>query len=88
MSWGKAFLIVLVLSQCNGRGDGYMKEIQLTKGRYGHTLNSAQVFSSDDEWIFYDTRNDDTHIARTGSVEKVNVNTGEVVVGLDRAGAA
>jgi hypothetical protein len=80
MSWRKAFLIVLVLSQCNGRGEGYMKEIQLTKGRYGHTLNSAQVFSSDDEWIFYDTRNDDTHIARTGSIEKVNVNTGDIVV--------
>jgi hypothetical protein len=56
-----------------------MKETLLTTGTYGHTLNSAQVFSPDDQWIVYDTRNDDTHISRTGSIEKVNVVTGEIV---------
>jgi hypothetical protein len=56
-----------------------MKETLLTTGKYGHTLNSAQVFSPDDQWIVYDTRNDDTHISRTGSIEKVNVVTGEIV---------
>lgn len=55
-----------------------MKETQLTNTPYGHTLNSTQVFSPDDRWIFYDTRNEDTHIARTGSIEKVNVVTGEI----------
>lgn len=52
---------------------------QLTTGAYGHTLNAAQVFSPDGAWIYYDTRNDDTHIGRTGHIEKVNVYTGEVV---------
>ena len=80
MSWGRAILIALVLSQCSGRAKTYMKEIQLTNGDYGHTLNSAQVFSSDDEWVLYDTRNDDTHISRTSTIEKVNINTGEVVI--------
>jgi len=52
---------------------------QLTSGAYGHTLNATQVFSPDGLWIYYDTRNDDTHIGRTGSVEKVNIHTGEVI---------
>lgn len=56
-----------------------VNETQLTFGEYGHTLNSTQVFSPDDTWIFYDTRNDDTHISRTGRIEKVNIKTSEVV---------
>lgn len=56
-----------------------MHEQQLTTGHYGHTLNHTQVFSPDDQWIVYDTRNDDTHISRTCCIEEVNVETGEVV---------
>lgn len=56
-----------------------MQEVQLTKGAYGHMLNSLQVFSPDDQWIVYDTRNDQTHISRTCCIEKVHVNTGEIV---------
>lgn len=56
-----------------------MKETILTKGNHGHTLNSAQVFSPDDQWILYDTRNEDAHIQYTSAIEKVNVETGEVV---------
>lgn len=52
---------------------------QLTTGAQGHTLNASQVFSPDGNWIYYDTRNDDTHIGRTGSIGKVNIHTGEVV---------
>ncbi len=52
---------------------------QLTTGAYGHTLNATQVFSPDGAWIYYDTRNDDTHIGRTGAIEKVNLYTREVV---------
>ncbi len=56
-----------------------MEEIQLTNDPYGHMLYSIQVFSPDDEWIAYDIRNDQTQIGRTCCIEKVNVNTGEVV---------
>ena len=56
-----------------------MKEIQLTDGPYGHTLNATQVFSPDGQWVVYDTRNEDTHISRTGSIEKVNTETHDVV---------
>ncbi len=55
-----------------------MKETQITSGTYGHTLNATQIFSFDDQWIVYDTRNDDTHIGRTGAIERVHVETGEV----------
>lgn len=56
-----------------------MDEIQLTSGSYGHTLNPTQVFSGDGKWVVYDTRNQDGHISRTGGIEKVNVETSEVI---------
>lgn len=62
-----------------GKKSVSMREVQLTSGLYGHMLNSAQVFSPDDEWVVYDIRNDQTHIGRTCCIEKVNVRTGEVV---------
>jgi hypothetical protein len=55
-----------------------MQEQQLTFGPYGHMLNSGQVFSPDDQWVVYDTRNDQTHIGRTCCIEKVNIATGQV----------
>lgn len=54
------------------------KETQLTHDRYGHFLNSTQVFSPNNEWIVYDTRNDDGGIGVTGSVEMVNTLTGKI----------
>ena len=56
-----------------------MQEVQLTSGSYGHMLNATQVFSPDDQWLVYDTRNDQTHISRTCCIEKVHIQTGEVV---------
>lgn len=56
-----------------------MQEEQLTTDNYGHMLNSIQVFSPDDEWVVYDTRNDQTHISRTCCLEMVNIHTGESV---------
>jgi hypothetical protein len=56
-----------------------MQEVQLTKGSYGHMLYASRVFSPDDNWVVYDIRNDQTHIARTCCLEKVNIHTGEVV---------
>ncbi|HTN08598.1 DUF3748 domain-containing protein [Agriterribacter sp.] len=53
-------------------------EKQLTHDPQGHFLNSTQVFSPDDEWIVYDTRNDDGGIGVTGSIEMANVPTGKI----------
>ncbi len=53
-------------------------ERQLTHAPRGHTLNGRQAVSPDGCWLAFDTRNDDTHIARTDSIERVHVVTGEV----------
>ncbi|MBC7568961.1 MAG: DUF3748 domain-containing protein [Spirosoma sp.] len=52
-------------------------ETQLTHGAKGHTLNNTQVFSSDDNWVVYDTRNLDTQLGQTCCIEMVHVGTGE-----------
>src|SRR5690606_3611959 len=49
----------------------------LTHAAQGHTIHHTQVFSKDGQWIVYDTRNGDTQIGRTGSIELVDVNSGE-----------
>ena len=52
--------------------------VQLTYTAGGHTLNSTQCVSPDDNWIVYDTRNYDTLIAATGCIAMVNVHTKEI----------
>lgn len=44
----------------------------------GHTINNTQCFSPDDQWIVYDTRNNDTMIASTGDISMVNTQTGVI----------
>lgn len=53
-------------------------ETQLTYAAYGHTIHHNQVFSKDGRWVVYDTRNNDAQIGSTGSIEMVNIETGEV----------
>ncbi len=53
------------------------KEVQITHGEIGHTLNTGQVFSADNEWIVFDHRNNDGGIKITGSIGVVNLKTGE-----------
>ena len=53
------------------------KEIQLTHSEIGHTLNTGQVFSANNDWVVFDHRNNDGDIKITGSIGIVNVNTGE-----------
>lgn len=51
--------------------------VQLTFSNFGHTLNTGQVFSSDNQWIVFDTRNNDGDIKITGSIGLVNTQTAE-----------
>jgi hypothetical protein len=53
-------------------------EIQLTSASQGHTLHNTQVFSPNDEWIVYDSRNKDFEIRSTRTISMVNVNTKEI----------
>lgn len=54
------------------------QEKQLTNDVKGHLLNTTQCFSADGKWLVYDTRNDDSKIASTSSIEIVNTHTGEI----------
>ena len=56
-----------------------MRERQITFGNYGHTLNHRQVLSPDGQWVAYDSRNEDSHIAQTDAVEMVHIDSGEMV---------
>ncbi len=56
-----------------------MQEVMLTSGEKGHMLYHAQYFSPDDQWIVYDTRNDDTKIGENCCIELVHTETGQVV---------
>lgn len=72
----------LAAAGCRGRASGdFVKgtEVQLTAGAKGHLLHNTQCWSPDDRWIVYDNRPDETMIASTGTIEKVNVRTGEIV---------
>lgn len=56
------------------------KPEQLTFGRYGHTLHHCQVISKDNQWIVYDTRNEDPAIGTTTRIERVHVESKKVEV--------
>lgn len=62
----------------NGLQQPVPAECQLTHDSKGHTLNNAQVFSADDEWIIYDTRNLDTQLGQTCCIEMVNSHNGKI----------
>lgn len=72
--WASIFLI---MSCDNSPDDPVWIEKQVTSGDYGHFINPVQAFSPDDEWIVYDTRNDGGKIGATGTIERVNILSGQ-----------
>ena len=56
-----------------------MTEHQITTDAYNHDLDNNDNFSPDDQWLVYDTRNEETGIGANGKIEKVNVATGEKI---------
>ena len=54
------------------------KVMQLTYDNGGHTIHNTECFSPDDQWIVFDTRNNDTMIAITGNISMVNTQTNEI----------
>ena len=57
---------------------GQFKMMQLTHDNGGHTIHNTQCFSQDDEWIVFDTRNNDTMISSTENISMVNTKTAEI----------
>jgi hypothetical protein len=66
-------------------GSRNMQEIQLTFEPRNHDLDNNDDFSPDDKWLVYDTRGPIpeqpvSEIGANSNIEKVNVETGEVVI--------
>lgn len=56
----------------------FLPEIQLTNDlSYHHDLDNNDNFSSDNQWLVYDTRTDEGGIAASAKIEKVNIISGE-----------
>lgn len=49
----------------------------ITNSHIGHMIHHNSVFSLDDQWIVFDSRNDETKIGETSTIGIVHVNTGE-----------
>ncbi len=82
-SLGVSLILVffVALSGCEKKNTQALlgTEIQLTDTENGHMLTNRNVFSSDSQWVVYDTRPVASEF--TGeTIEKVNVDTKEVVI--------
>jgi Tol biopolymer transport system component len=80
--FGLIFLFCITMlpgySQSFFSSSAQMKVIQLTSDNSGHTIHNTQCFSPDDQWIVFDTRNNDTLIRSTGNISMVHTHTGEI----------
>lgn len=73
------FFWAMFLVSCGEKRE--MDEIQLTNDlNRNFNLDNRYNFSPDDKWLVYDTRTDEGGIGGCRSIEKVNVETGEIVV--------
>lgn len=74
----KATSLFLSLAMYSCNDSTYLAEKQLTHDlSYNHDLDNNDNFSSDNQWLVYDTRTEDGGIAASAKIEKVNVETGE-----------
>jgi hypothetical protein len=71
---------ILILGSCSSSGT-YLKEIQVTKDHSKHhDMDNNDNFSPDGKWLVYDTRTGLGGIGGSPSVERVNIETGEMQV--------
>ncbi|MHC4624900.1 MAG: hypothetical protein ACYS4W_13465, partial [Planctomycetota bacterium] len=79
---------VFALSMCGcaqERSGWRAREVQLTFDPRNHDLDNNDNFSPDDQWLVYDTRKNVPaqpmrEIGGNSNIEKVNVNTGEIIL--------
>ncbi len=68
-----------VMTLCSIAATALADEVQLTFGPHSHSLDNNDNFSPDDQWLVYDTRTDDGGIGAGKTIEKVNVQTKDIV---------
>lgn len=76
----KWLFALLILGACSN-SETFKQEIQLTKDlSKNHDLDNNDNFSPDGKWLVYDTRTGVGGIGGSPSVERVNIETGEIQV--------
>jgi len=76
----KIVIVLLVMASCVSR-ELTFNEIQVTIDHSkNHDLDDNDNFSPDNKWLVYDTRTDVGGIGASPSVERVNIETGEIQV--------
>ncbi|HRQ19395.1 MAG TPA: hypothetical protein PL085_20125, partial [Agriterribacter sp.] len=59
-------IFVTAFAACNNNKNSMLyKDVQLTSDQAGHVIHNTQVFSPDDEWIVFDSRNNENAIGST-----------------------
>jgi hypothetical protein len=81
MSKFKLILIIILLSLwgCTTKNE-WVKETQLTFDTNNHSLDNNDNFSPDGQWLVYDTRKKDGGIRMGQTIEKVNINSKQIVI--------
>ncbi len=73
-------IISLLLTACTN-SESYLQEIQITHDlTKNHALDNNDNFSPDGKWLVYDTRTGRGGVGGSSSVERVNIETGEIEV--------
>ena len=70
-------LVLTAIFGCNPKNTTMQRIKTLTSSDKGHMLHHNGSFNATDEWIVFDTRNDETKIGETGEIGIVNVKTKE-----------
>ena len=70
-------LFSIVVPGCMQSGP-HVKIVQLTHGAYNHDLDNNDNFSPDGKWLVYDTRTGIGGIGGSPSIERVQVETGQI----------
>ncbi len=71
----------MAITQISCSRDEIRKEVHITHDlSYNHDLDNNDNFSPDDQWLVYDVRTQAGGIGACPRIEKVNIQTGEVVV--------
>lgn len=74
-------LLIFISAIHSCRPNRPLEETRITHDlSYNHDLDNNDNFSPDDDWLVYDIRTDEGGIGACSRIEKVNVETGEVVV--------
>lgn len=74
------FTLVLLLESCHSKNQNVdinqlythpkvINEVQMTEGQQGHFLNQRQAFSPNDQWLVFDTRNEDSKIGENPAIQ-------------------